>query len=194
MVAEEVIDIPGFHAGRREVLAEVYRRHVGRVERAVSCYCRGADAECVVHDVFVSLLERAEMRQAFGGGDLSAWLCTIARRRAIDHLRRSRRWSPVDDPRSLEGKLPPIEEEESLLHRDQVRHLEAALEQFSSEELPRLKSRLGQVFELRLRQRLSQVEAARSAGVPRATLIDRERRLMERLGRFLQRYFGKEAR
>jgi RNA polymerase sigma factor (sigma-70 family) len=187
------MDLEGFYAGDRAVLTAVYRRHVARVERAVSRYCRGADAECVIHDLFLQIIERPEVRRQFTGGDLGAWLATIAARRAVDFLRRRRRWTLLDDPRSLEGDLEPVDDEQRLLHRDQVRHLEQALERFARQELPGLGERLAQIFELRFRQRVSQKEGARVLGIPRTTFIDREQRLMKQLGRFLREAFEIKA-
>lgn len=180
------MDLEGFYAGDRAVLTAVYRRHVARVERAVSRYCRGADAECVIHEVFLKVIERAEVRRQFAGGDLGAWLATIAARSAVDFLRRRRRWTLLDDPRSIEGQLEPVDEEEGLLHRDQVRHLEQALERFARQKLPALGEPLAQIFEIRFRQRVSQKQGARLLGIPRTTFIDREQRLMKHLARFLR--------
>jgi RNA polymerase sigma factor (sigma-70 family) len=190
MGAEQATDLEGFHAGDRHVLEQIYRRHVGRVERAVSRYCRGVDAECVVHEVFLSLIERAEVRRQFTGGDLGGWLATIGARRAVDYLRKSKRMTAIDDPRSLEGKLEPIDEEAQLLQEDQARHLRAALDRFQAEHLEGLGPKLAQVFSLRFCEQLSQSEAARRLGIPRTTLIEREGRLLKRLGRFLQRELG----
>ena len=53
------------------------------------------DAEDVVHDVFMhAFAHLVELREpaAFGG-----WICAIARRRAIDHVRRVRPTEPIDD-------------------------------------------------------------------------------------------------
>jgi RNA polymerase sigma factor (sigma-70 family) len=194
MVERQEIDLEGFYSGERRVLAEVYRRYVAGVERAVSCYCRGAEAECVVHEVFLRIIESEGVRRQFQGDDLSAWLRTAARRRAIDHLRRARRWSLLDEPRSLEGALPPIDEEGPLIHRDQVRHLTVALERFAAEVLPTLDPRLAQVYRMRLQERVPQSEAARALDLPRATFIEREQRLMARLGRFLREHLGERRR
>lgn len=183
------MDLERFYAGDRSVLAAVYRRHVARVERAVSRYCRGADAECVIHEVFLGVIERSEVRRQFTGGDMGAWLARIASRRAVDFLRRRRRWSLLDDPRSLEGELAPVDEEQGLLHRDQIKHLEQALERFARQVLPRLGEHLSQIFELRFRQHLSQKQGAGVLGIPRTTFIDREQRLMKHLGRFLKEEF-----
>lgn len=194
-MSSQAIDLERFYAGEQETLAAIYRAHAAAVERAVSCYCRGALAECVVHEVFVRLVERESVRRQFQGGDLGAWLSTIARHRAIDALRRERRFTLLDDPRSLEGKLPPVEEEASLLDRDQARRLEQALARFELEVLPGLREPLAEVYRLRFRERRSQAEAARQAGIPRVTFLEREQKLMQALSRFLRACFApREAR
>jgi len=186
-----MFDLEAFHAGVREVLEQVYREHLMRVERTVRRYCRGAEAECVIHDVFLAVVERPEVRQSFKGGDLGAWLATLAARRALDRLRRERRVT-LQDPASLEGALEPVEEEASLLERDRARRLAAELERFAAEQLPGLDRRLAQVFDLRIVRRMSHMEAAAELGIPRTTLIDREGRLMKTLGHFLRRRLGSE--
>ena len=186
------IDLVGFYAGDRELLTHVYRSYVAMVERAVTRYCRGVDAEGIVHEVFLSLVEKPEVRKQFTGGNMGAWLATMASRRALDYLRRNRRWMLLNDPRSLEGLLEPIQEEESLLAKDQTQRLQEALALFSTTVLPELKEELVQVYELRFQERLSQVEAAERLRLPRSTFIDRETRLMKKLGRFLKHYFVKD--
>src|SRR5262249_50623384 len=88
-----------FHAGDRAVIEGCYREHYGVVDRAVGSVLSGADRETVVHEVFFRLLTRAELRENFRGGSLSAWLSTVAGNLAIDHQRRSKR----------ERSLPPEE-------------------------------------------------------------------------------------
>ena len=182
-------DLARFHAGDREEIARVYRQHVARVERAVSRYLRGSDAECVVHDLFVALLEREDLRRQFGGGEIGAWLATIAAHRAIDRVRQRRRFTLFDDPSSLDGALEPVEEEESLLDRDQRRQIRAALARFAELELPRIDrdGGLGELLRLRFEEGRTQVEAAAALGLPRTTLIEREQRLMRHLARFFRR-------
>ncbi len=188
------IDLEAFHAGERGALKEVYRAHVGRVECTVSRYCRGADAECVTHEVFLAIIERREVRERFTGGDMGAWLATMAGRMAKDFLRRRRRWTLLDSPVSLEGRLEPVVDEEDMIHEDQVRHLREAMDRFSEEVLPRCDERLAEVFELRFRRWLGQTTAARELQIPRTTLIHREQSLMRRLGPFLRRVFSKDRR
>ncbi len=185
-MSAQALDLERFHAGDRATLEAVYRAHVAEVERAASGYCRGALAECVVHEVFAMLIAREEVRRQFQGGDLGAWLRTIARHRALDALRRERRLTLCDDPRWLEGALPPVDEEESLLARDQAQRLEAVLRRFEAEVLPSLCAPLAEVYRLRFGERRSQAEAARLAGVARATFGEREQKLLAALARFLR--------
>ena len=99
-----------------------------------------------------------------------------------------RRWLLMDGPRSLEGKLEPIDDEQSLLHRDQLDHVKQSLEAFSGQVLPKLNRKLADVFRLRFTEGLSQTEAAQRLGVPRSTLGDREQRLLAHLNRFVCSY------
>lgn len=144
-------ELEDFYAGSPSALTTIYRSYISKVERAVSCYCRRVEAECVVHDVFLNLIERPEVRRQFTGGDMGAWLSTMAKYRAIEALRRSKKWLLLDDPQSLEGHLPPLNDEEGMLHKDQIQCLQKALNRFAAEELPKLGEKLSQVYELRLK-------------------------------------------
>jgi RNA polymerase sigma-70 factor (ECF subfamily) len=76
-------------------LDQLYR-HFGRTVHGVLLARLGReDAEDVFHDVFVHAFSHlGELREpaAFGG-----WICAIARRRAIDHVRRARPTEPLED-------------------------------------------------------------------------------------------------
>ncbi len=115
---------------------------------------------------------------------MRAWLITIAKRRAIDALRRNKKWHLLDDPRSIEGHLPPLNQEESLLHQGQIQSLQTVMNKFAVEELPQLSPQLSQVYELRFKEGQSQKESSRRLNISRATCINREQRLMKRLDRF----------
>ena len=86
-----------FHAGERAVLGECYRDHFRVVESAVGQVLRGADKETVIHDVFLQLLAREELRRGFTGGSFTAWLATTARHQAIDYRRRYRSERGLDE-------------------------------------------------------------------------------------------------
>lgn len=190
-------ELEAFYRGDRDVLTRVYRGTVGAVEGAVMRYCRGPDAESVVHDVYLRLVEREDVRRKFDGRKLTTWLCTSARNRAIDLLRRQRRVSYFGDATSFEGKLEPLESlgaldpEQALIQRDVLAKLRAALDAFEADELPPLGDKIAAIYALRIRpERVSQVEAARRLGIPRGTLIERERKLIGRLSRSVAKRLG----
>lgn len=188
MDEQSALDLSGFYAGKRDVLAKLYRQHAGTLERAVSRYCRGADLECIIHNVFVSLIEDEAIRRQFKGGNIGAWLSTIASHRAIDYLRRRQRITLYDDPISLEGALDPIDVESELLKADQMKTLERLLHDFFATTFTTPKSHdLANVFVLRFQEHLPQHEAAKRLGIPPTTLIRREAQIMKKLQLFLKR-------
>src|SRR5262245_48027990 len=77
--AQESAWLDRFHAGEREVIEQCYRDHFRVVENAVGQVLRGADKETVIHEVFLQLMSRAELRRGFAGGGFAAWLATVAR-------------------------------------------------------------------------------------------------------------------
>src|SRR5262245_38139620 len=77
-----------FHDGDRQVIEKCYRDHFETVDRSVSHIVSSADRDTIIHEVFYRLLTRREVRVRFQGGSLGAWLGTVARNQAIDHVRR----------------------------------------------------------------------------------------------------------
>jgi RNA polymerase sigma-70 factor (ECF subfamily) len=76
-------------------LDQLYRRFGRTVHGVLLARLGREDAEDVFHDVFVhAFVHLAELKEpaAFGG-----WICAIARRRAIDHVRRLRPTEPLED-------------------------------------------------------------------------------------------------
>jgi RNA polymerase sigma-70 factor (ECF subfamily) len=172
--------LDAFHRGERDTLARCDREHFATVERAVGALLSGPDRETIVHDVFCELLANAELRRSFGGGSLAAWLGTIARHRAIDHLRRRDR-----EPLLLSGAIP-IEAAGEPWNEE----VEAAMliDRFRKERLP---PEWQGTFEALFIQQMSQREAAAAIGVGRTTLAYRELRIRSLLKRFL---FGRSRR
>ena len=101
-----------FHAGERALLEECYRNYFRVVETAVGQVLRGADKETVIHDVFLQLLAREELRRGFTGGSFAAWLATIARHQAIDFWRRYRRERSLDELSSANNPGEPVQSAE----------------------------------------------------------------------------------
>lgn len=81
--------------GSRRAFGELYLRFARAVHGVLITRVPPQDADDLVQEVFMHAWPRlGELREpeAFGG-----WICTIARRRAIDHLRRSRPSSELTD-------------------------------------------------------------------------------------------------
>lgn len=81
--------------GDRAAFAELYARFARMVHGVLLARVPWADADDLVQDVFVTAMQRIDRLrepEAFGG-----WLITIARRRAIDHRRRTRETNELDD-------------------------------------------------------------------------------------------------
>lgn len=166
------IDLAAFHAGREDVVHQVYRACAAALLREVGRTTGPAEAEAVVHDVFVELLRNGELRGRFTGGSLLAWLRQIARFKALDHARRARREIPVESPAHDGGPSP----EDDLEARD-------ILSRFLQAHVPGEQRRF---FELRFLERHTQVEVAAALGVARSTLEGWEHRLTDRLREFLK--------
>lgn len=126
-------------AAARQVFVILYRRHV----RSVYYYlyartgCQ-ADAEDLTEQVFSEALQG--LVHYHPQGQFTAWLFTIARRRAVDHFRRSRPHLPLDqvvelaDPHA--GDLL-----DGVIHREDRARLAGLLDRLeeSEKELLRLR-------------------------------------------------------
>jgi RNA polymerase sigma-70 factor (ECF subfamily) len=163
-----------FHAGDRPVLEQIYQQHFLRVDGAVGSVLAGADRETVVHELFLRLLRDPAFRRCFRGGNLSAWLSTVARNQAIDYSRRRNREAPAG-----------VRLGERLSSGDELaRSTEARLliERFVRDVLP---PAWRDVFQARFIEQLSQAQAAAAVGKRRTTLAYQELRIRRMLRTFL---------
>jgi RNA polymerase sigma factor (sigma-70 family) len=163
------IDLAAFHAGREAAIREIYVVHGAALMREARRYAGPAEAEAVVHDVFVELLRNRELRGQFIGGALLAWLRQIARLKALEHLRRARRQPPAEPLAQARSG------EDDLEARDLLARFQAAC-------VPEAQQRF---FGLRFLTRQTQVEIAAQLGIPRSTLEGWEHRLREKLRAFV---------
>ena len=96
--------------GDRDAFAAIYGRFAGAVNAVVLARVRWSDSADVVQDVFLIAWERLpSVRDAAA---FPGWLMTIARNRAIDHLRRPR---PADDPPEVAVEPAPTAEAREVL-------------------------------------------------------------------------------
>jgi RNA polymerase sigma-70 factor (ECF subfamily) len=169
--------IEGFHAGRREIIEECYRKHFSDVEKSVGRILSGVDLENVVHEVFAKIIANRQTRLSFKGGSFSSWISTVARNQAIDYLKKNQREPPVE-PKIAEqmiGAEQQVDEQDIEIKR--------VIERFRDEMVP---EKWLPVFDARFIRRLTQREAARELGITRTTLAYREGRIRQRLMRFIE--------
>lgn len=82
-------------AGDRAAFTQLYLRFTRMVHGIMLAHVSRADVDDLVQDVFITAMQRLPaLREpaAFGG-----WVATIARHRAVDHLRRQPRVVPLSD-------------------------------------------------------------------------------------------------
>ncbi len=155
--------------GDAQALAELYDRHAGLVNGLVLRIVRErSDAEDIVQEVFVQAWRQAARFDA-GRGTPEAWLCTIARSRALDRLRRraARREDLADDtPGRESARVAAPQAELALAVRQAL--LSLAPEQRNA-------------LELAYYEGLSQSEIAARLGQPLGTVKTRIRTAMTRL-------------
>ena len=82
---------------RHDALAELFDRHGKRLRATVDGVVHEqADADDVLQEIFIQIWEEAGRYSPKAGKPLG-WMVTIARRRAIDRLRRRQAYSRVRD-------------------------------------------------------------------------------------------------
>ena len=163
-----------FYQGHRDTMEDVYRSYFSCVDGAVGGVMAGADRETATHEIFFRLINNESLRRSFKGGDLGAWLTVVARNHAIDYVRRRGREAPY----GIELQDSP-DRSSDLGRQSEARLL---VERFQRDVLP---PAWRGVFETRLLQSLSQMEAAAALGISRTTLAYRELRIRMMLRKFL---------
>ncbi len=166
-----------FHRGEHGVLVACYEEHFVSVESAVGRVLLGVDREAIVQDVFARMFTDPDFREKFSGGSLRAWLCTVGRNRAVDHLRKTGREDLVESD-TLERVGGSYEQEHSF-ERNEAK---ALVDRFVEEVLP---EKWRSVFQVRFIEQLSQRDAAKKLGIVRTTLADQELRVRRELKSFL---------
>jgi len=183
MTCETPTDLNGaaaqkrFHEGDRDFIGLLYRETYEAVDTAVGRVLRGADRETVVHDVYLRLLTKPELRRTFTGGSMHSWLMTLAYNLAVDFWRRRRRETSLEDPET--SLIDPMSRQ-----MEERAELNLFVERFRRDGLP---EHLWPLFEARFVERLHQGEAARRLGMRRTTLAYRELRVRRLLRAFLRR-------
>jgi RNA polymerase sigma-70 factor (ECF subfamily) len=185
--------LAGVIAGSQPAFGQLYDRHVDAVYRAsLRVSSDRSTADEVVQETFLVLWDRAELFDPTRGS-LRAWLATIARNRAVDHLRRAGRQPATafasfgmvdtDDVSTVEwlartgslvgGSGPERTPEEALADGEIRGALIEALASIAPSER--------QVIDLAYREGLTQSEIADRLDWPLGTVKTRTRRALRLL-------------
>jgi RNA polymerase sigma-70 factor, ECF subfamily len=162
--------------GDRQALRGLYERHASRaMALALRVLQRASEAEDVVQETFFEVWRRAPEFDPARGSPL-AWIFTICRTRAIDHLRSRLAGARVLTQQEADPLVTgsPAESAEQRQARERI---EAALMQLPAEQR--------RVLELAYFEGLSQSEIAGRTGEPLGTVKTRVRLGMEKLAGLL---------
>lgn len=113
-------DAADIHAMRRicegddAAVAELYDRYAAMaLGLAIKIVRDAQEAEDVVHDAFVAIVERADQYRA-ERGTVAAWLVTTVRNLALDRTRRRTRRAQITDDELRHEPAEPVLDPESL--------------------------------------------------------------------------------
>lgn len=179
-------------SGDESAFAEIFRDHYERTFRLIFAILRNeSDARDVAQEAWVTIWK--QLPKFRGESRFSTWLHPIATRRALDHLRKRRRWFdrflPIGGPSENDGNgagavavAEPASEEDG---RDQAERSER------SEQLHRaldaLPPQQRAILALRELEGLSYEEIARTVDIPVGTVMSRlhhaRRHLADKLGK-----------
>ncbi len=146
-----------------QALAELYDRYGRLVFSLILRVVRDAGiAEDLVQETFLRVWNRVQGFEA-GKGSIGPWLLAVARNRAIDYLRSAggRERNAMDLEETVHPALAS-DMEQSLLNRDQIRRIQAAMDKLSPNQR--------QAIELAYFEGLSQSEMAERMGQPLGTV------------------------
>lgn len=111
--AVPTFDLAALRAGEGEALAACYYAHAARLLNVLERFTNSrADAEDVVHDVFVKLPEL--VRKYDERGQFSAWITRLTIRAALMRSRREGRMLMLDEAREV--SVEPTERDVVALH------------------------------------------------------------------------------
>ncbi len=160
--------------GDEDALAEIYDRHASVAYGLALKIVRDAlEAEDVVHDAFVAIVERADQYRA-ERGTVVAWLVTTVRNLALDRARRRTRRSQILDEELRHEPIEPIVDPEASAVLDlERRAVRAALGDLPAAQRATLETAF---FE-----GLSYPEIAERDGVPLGTVKSRAARALSAL-------------
>lgn len=154
---------------RDDALAELYDRHGKRLRATIDGVVHEeAEADDVLQEIFLQIWEEAE-RYSPGAGKPLGWMVTIARRRAIDRLRRRQAYSRVREryQKRINHEAPnSARDADEVFVLNDLRHFLVRC----MRALPRLQR---EALELAFFKGLSHREIAAATGAPLGTVKTR---------------------
>ena len=164
-------------AGDESALGIVYDQYGSLVHGIAAQIVGAAVAPDVCQEVFISLWEHPDRFDATRGS-LRTFLATIARRRAIDHLRRNGRRAATEDRSAQRSPASVPNLEEAAMAMIAAEKLRAAVERLPPEQR--------RAIELAYFQGLTFQQVAQATGAPEGTAKSRLRLGLERLATALR--------
>jgi RNA polymerase sigma-70 factor, ECF subfamily len=172
-------------AGDDAALAELYDRHAPLVFGvALKIVREQNEAEDVVHDAFVAIVERADQFRP-ERGSVVAWLVTTVRNLALDRTRRRSRRAQITDEELRHEPNEPVPDPESLSWLEHRRTAVLAA-------LDRVPEAQRRTLEIAFFEGLSYPEIAEREGVPLGTVKSRAARALAALRAALEGDLGDE--
>lgn len=171
--------------GDDAAIAEIYDRHAGvAYGLALKIVHDEREAEDVVHDAFVAIVERAEQYRS-ERGTVVAWLVTTVRNLALDRARRRVRRAQITNDELCHEPLPEVVDPETTSVAEGEHRV-------VREALARLPKAQRLTLETAFFEGLSYPEIAERDGVPLGTVKSRAARALAALREVLEGPLGLE--
>jgi RNA polymerase sigma-70 factor, ECF subfamily len=160
--------------GEETALAELYDRYSSMaLGLALKIVRDQLEAEDVVHDAFIAIVERADQYKP-ERGTVVAWLVTTVRNLALDRARRRIRRAQITDEELRHEPAEPVADPERLSWQEhERRHIRAALTLLSASQRATL--------EIAFFEGLSYPEIAEREKIPLGTVKSRAARALAAL-------------
>ena len=170
-------------AGDEVAFGKLMRAHYERIFRLVYAMVRNEhDARDICQEIWLTVWK--QLRNFRGDAKFSTWLHSIATRRALDHLRKRRRWFdrflPFSQGDTEIASAPEPIAADDTRHKSESADRSAQLKAAMDLLPPKLRAALA----LREIEGLSYEEIARATGIPTGTVMSRlyhARRLLTQL-------------
>ncbi len=165
-------------------LEQLYRRHSSLLRAVIfRAVHQDADADDVLQEVFIEIWNRADSFAPEKGRALG-WMITLARRRAIDRIRRNQAYQRSSDRAEMELATTTIEARPRNRAEEEMNSAETR--DVIAEILKRLPDNQRQAIELAFFRGLSQRQIAAETGIPVGTIKTRLQLALAKIERALK--------